>query len=75
MLPVDEPAEEAKYEDLEKIVVGDDPKKFFFSGWGSATSSRERRVIEFLKRNVYVFAWNAYEAPGWIELHLSSFER
>ena len=54
MLPVDEPAEEAKCEDLEKIIVGDDPENFFL-GWGSTTSSGERRVVEFLKRNVHVF--------------------
>ena len=29
MSPVDRTTEEAKCEDLEKIVVGDDPEKFF----------------------------------------------
>ena len=74
MLPVDEPADEAKCEDLEKIIVGDDPEKFFL-GWGSATSSRERRVVELLKRNVHMFIWNAYEAlgvdPSFIYHHLN----
>ena len=32
MLPIDGPAEEAKCEDLEKIVVGDDSEKFFQVG-------------------------------------------
>ena len=32
MLPVRGAAEEAKCEDLEKIVVGDDPEKFFLVG-------------------------------------------
>ena len=43
VLPVNRPAEEAKYEDLEKIVVDDDPEKFF-SGWSSTVSSGEGRV-------------------------------
>ena len=39
-------AEEAKCEDLEKFAIGDDLKRFreVFPGWGSATTSRERRV-------------------------------
>ena len=32
MLLIDEPAEEAKCEDREKIVVGDDSEKFFQGG-------------------------------------------
>ena len=34
---------EVKCEDLEKIVVGDDPEKFFL-GWSSTASSGEGRV-------------------------------
>ena len=63
MLSIDRAAEEAKCEDLVKITVGDDPEKFFQIG--SQLSQREREeLIEFLKRNINVFAWNTYEALG-----------
>ena len=46
-----------------KVTVGDDPEKFFQIG--SQLPHHERKdLIEFLKRNIDVFAWNAYEAPG-----------
>ena len=40
---VDETAKGAKYEDLEKAVVGNDLEKFF-SSWSPAISSREERT-------------------------------
>ena len=43
MLSIDKPAEDVKCEDLVKVVIGDDPEKFF-SNWIPATSSRERRA-------------------------------
>ena len=55
------PAEEAKCEDLEKFTV--DSKKFFQVGAQLPPQEKEE-LVEFLKRNVDVFAWNAYEAPG-----------
>ena len=63
MLPVDGPTKEAKCEDLEKLVVGDDLEKFFQIGAQLLPQEKEV-LVEFLKRNVDVFAWNAYEAPG-----------
>ena len=63
MLPIDGPAKEAKCEDLEKLVVGDDPEKFFQIG-AQLLPQKKEVLVEFLKRNVEVFAWNAYEAPG-----------
>lgn len=65
MLPVNEPAEEAKCEDLEKVVIGDDLKRFFQIGAQLPPQEKEE-LVEFLRRNVDVFAWDAYEAPGWI---------
>ena len=63
MLSIDRAAEEAKCEDLVKITVGDDPEKFFQIG--SQLPQREREeLIEFLKHNIDVFAWNTYEALG-----------
>ena len=62
MLPVNGPAEEAKCEDLEKIVVGDDLEKFFKAGTQLPPQEKEE-LIKFLRRNVGVFVWSAYEAP------------
>ena len=46
-----------------KVAIGDDPEKFFQIG--SQLPQREREeLIEFLKRNIDVFAWSTYEAPG-----------
>ena len=63
MLPDNGSTEEAKCEDLEKVVVGDDLKKFFQVGSQLPPQEREK-LTEFLRKNVDVFAWNAYEAPG-----------
>ena len=63
MLSVDKPAEEVKCEDLVKIIIGDDPEKFFQIGSQLPHHERED-LIEFLRRNIDVFAWNAYEASG-----------
>jgi len=63
VLPVNGLVEEVKCEDLETIVVGDDPEKFFQVGAQLPPQEKEE-LIEFLWRNVDVFAWNAYEAPG-----------
>ena len=62
-MSIDKPAEDAKCEDLVKVVIGDDLKKFFQIESQLPYQEREE-LIEFLKRNVDVFAWNAYEAPG-----------
>ena len=50
-------------EDLVKIAIGDDSENFFQIGSQLPHQEREE-LIEFLKRNIDVFAWNAYEAPG-----------
>ena len=51
MLSKDGLSEEAKCEDLVKV--------------GSQLPQLEKEeLIEFLKRNIDVFAWSAYEAPG-----------
>ena len=56
-------SEEAKCEDLVKVAIGDDSEKFFQVGSQLLQQEREE-LVEFLKRNIDVFAWNAYEAPG-----------
>ena len=57
------PAKDAKCEDLVKVVIGDNPEKFFQIESQLPHQEREE-LIEFFKRNIDVFAWNAYEAPG-----------
>ena len=56
-------AEKAKCEDLEKFALGNDSKKYFQVGAHLPPQEKEK-LVEFLRRNVDVFAWNAYEAPG-----------
>ena len=60
-LSIDKPTEDAKCEDLVKVVIGDDPEKFFQIGSQLPHQEREE-LIEFLRKNIDVFAWNAYEA-------------
>ena len=62
MLPVEEIVEGAICEDLEKIVVDDDLERFFQIGTQLPPQEKEK-LIEFLKRNMDVFTWSAYEAP------------
>ena len=62
MLSIDRTAEEVKCEDLVKVTIGDDPEKFFQIGSQLPQQEREE-LVEFLKQNIDVFAWNAYEAP------------
>ena len=52
-----------KCEDLEKVIVGDDLEKFFQIGAQLPLLEREQ-LVEFLTKNVDVFAWDTYEAPG-----------
>ena len=63
MLSINKPAEDAKCEDLVKVTVGDNPKKFFQIG-SQLPHQEKEELIEFLRRNIDVFAWNAYEALG-----------
>ena len=62
-MPINESVEEAKCGDLETVVVGDDPEKFFHIGAWLPPLKKEE-LIEFLRRNIDIFAWNAYESPG-----------
>ena len=63
VLSIDKTAEEVKCEDLIKVIIGDDPEKFFQIGSQLPQQEREE-LVEFFKQNMDVFAWNAYEAPG-----------
>ena len=46
-----------------KVTVGNDSEKFFQIG-SQLPHQKKEEMIEFLRRNVNIFAWNAYEAPG-----------
>jgi len=63
VLSVNGQAKEAKCENLEKVVVRDDSEKFFQVGAQLPPQEKEE-LIEFLRRNVDVFVWSAYEASG-----------
>ena len=63
MPPLEIVAEEAKCEDLERVVVGSDAEKFFQVGARLPPQEKEE-LVEFLKRNIDVFAWDACETPG-----------
>ena len=52
-----------KCEDLDKVVIGDDLERFFQVGARLPLQEKEE-LVELLRRNVDVFAWDAYEAPG-----------
>ena len=54
------PTEDAKCEYLEKFIVSGDSKKFFQVGTQLPPQEKEE-LVEFLKRNVDVFVWNADE--------------
>ena len=73
-MPSHGPVEEPKCEDLEKFVIGDDPKKFFQVG-AQLPPQKKEELLVFLKRNINVFAWDAYEAsrvdPNFICHHLN----
>ena len=56
------PADEVNCEDLENVVIGGDPEKFFQIGAQMPLLEKEQ-LVNLLRRNVDVFAWDAYEAP------------
>ena len=58
-----------KCEDLDNVIIRDDLEKFFQVGAWLPLQEKEE-LVELLRRNVDVFAWDAYEAPG-LNLELS----
>ena len=62
-MPINGLAKEAKCKDLETIMVGDDLEKFFLIGTLLPSQEKEE-LVEFLRKNIDLFAWNAYKAPG-----------
>ena len=74
---MEETSEGAKCEDLEKITVGDNLKKFF-QVRAQLPPQEKEELVEFLRRNLDVFAWSAYKAlrvdPNFICHHLNRSE-
>ena len=56
-------SEGAMCEELEKITIDDDMEKFFQVRAQLPLLEKEELIV-FLRRNIDVFSWNAYEAPG-----------
>ena len=54
--------EGVKCEELEKVIIGDDNEKFFQVGAQLPPQEKEELIV-FLRENIDVFAWSAYEAP------------
>ena len=54
---------EAKCERLEEIAIDGDLEKFFQVKTQLPPQEKEE-LLAFLRRNIDVFAWDAYEAPG-----------
>ena len=52
-----------KCENLDKVIIGDDLERFFQVGARLPLQEKEE-LVKLLRRNVDVFAWDAYEAPG-----------
>ena len=50
-------------EELDKVIIGDDSERFFQVGVQLPLEEKEE-LVELLRRNVDVFVWDAYEAPG-----------
>ena len=55
-------AKEASCEDLERVIIDIDLEKFFQVGVQMPPHEKQA-LIEFLRKNVDVFAWDACEAP------------
>ena len=53
--PLEIAAEEAKCEDLERVVVGGDTERFFQVG-AKLPPQEEEELVEFLKGNIDLFA-------------------
>lgn len=50
-------------EGLEKIIIGEDEKRYFWVGIKLSPNEKEE-LVDFLKKNSDVFAWSAYESLG-----------
>ena len=63
MSSMDAMLEGASCEELEKVVIGNNKEKFFQVG-AQLHPQEKQELMVFLRKNINVFAWSAYEAPG-----------
>ena len=73
MSPIDGLVEETKCKDLEKIVVDDDPEKFFQVGAQLPLQEKEE-LIKFLGRTLTCSHGVLTKLPGWIRALSVLFE-
>ena len=52
-----------KCEELEKVIIDADAEKYFRIGVQLPPREKEE-LLAFLRKNIDIFAWSAYEAPG-----------
>ena len=62
MLFTEAVAKRAECEQLEKVVISNDEEKFFQVGVQLPPREKEE-LIDFLRKNIDVFAWSTYAAP------------
>ena len=60
---IDAVLERASCEELENVVISDDKEKFF-QVRALLPPQEKKELMVFLKKNIGVFAWSVYEAPG-----------
>ena len=74
MLSTEVEGERVKYEQLERVVIGEDEERFF-QVKAQLPPLEKRELIDFLVKNIDVFAWNTYKAlgmdPNFIYHHLN----
>ncbi|XP_075645430.1 uncharacterized protein LOC142616461 [Castanea sativa] len=63
MLSTDVVEGRVECEQLEKVIIGDDEEKFFQVIVQLPPREKEE-LVDFLRKNIDVFAWSIYEAPG-----------
>ena len=62
-MPLNALVNETKCEDLERVIVADDPERFF-QVEVKLPSREKEQLVKFLRENIDVFAWSPYDAPG-----------
>ena len=62
MLSTKAMVEGAKCEQLEKVVIGNNEEKFFQVRVQLSPREKEE-LVDFLRKNIDVFAWSTYETP------------
>ena len=63
MSSMDAMLEGASCEEIEKVVIGNNKEKFFQVG-DQLHPQEKQELTVFLRKNINVFAWSAYEALG-----------